>query len=41
MELIIDFRSKNDDLLSISPDEIIGKNISNIGLSPNDLRSFL
>ncbi len=32
----LDFRSKNDDLLSISPDEIIGKNISNIGLSPND-----
>ena len=36
----LDFRSKNDDLLSISPDEIIGKNISNIGLSPNDLESF-
>ena len=35
-----DFRSKNDDLLSIPPDEIIGKNISNIGLSPNDLDLF-
>jgi PAS domain S-box-containing protein len=35
-----DFRSKNDDLLSIPSDEIIGKNISNIGLSPNDLDLF-
>jgi len=35
-----DFRSKNDGLLSIPPDEIIGKNISNIGLSPNDLDLF-
>ncbi len=35
-----DFRSKNDDLLSMLPDEIIGKNISNIGLSPNDLDLF-
>ncbi len=35
-----DFRSKNDDLLVIPPDEIIGKNISNIGLSPNDLDLF-
>lgn len=33
----LDFVAKNNHLLAIPSDEIIGKNISDIGLSPNDL----
>lgn len=37
----VDFRAKNENHLVFAPEEIIGKNISNIGLSPEDLELAL
>lgn len=37
----VDFRAKNENILALKPDKIIGKNISDIGLSKEDLRLAL
>lgn len=37
----VDFRAKNEDILALTPDKIIGKNISDIGLSNDDLQMAL
>lgn len=39
--IFVDFRSKNDNIMSSPPDEIIGKNLSTIGLSKDDLQRAL